>query len=244
MSRTLDEIIDDLSYGSLSNLAIGSSGKGSIPDADQARIVHHINRGLTKLHSRFVLYQRELYIRIQEDVHLYPLLRQAGESYHDHTTSNPPMRYIIDSAEAPFSEDVIRILGCWRPSKIDPTDLVEVPLNDENAEESVWTPATSTLQILDGKAGDIYHVMYQADHYRLRTGVGPQKVYLPEILYEALEHYVAYKIFGSMNGEEHTIKAQEHRNTYESVLLRAIDLDLVKAVSVSTNVKLELRGFK
>lgn len=244
MSRTLDEVIDDLSYGMLANLAIGNSGTGSIPLAQQAKITHHINRGLTKLHSRFVIYQRELFIRIQEGVTLYPLITEAGESHVDLDPTNPSMKYIIDNAAAPFPADVIRVLECWKTDPNDPDEIIEVPINDVEAKESVHTPATDVVQILDGEAGDIYQFMYQADHYKLTPGMGNQIIYLPEYLYEALEHYVAGRIFASMNGEEHRVRAADNMAAYQAAVQTAVDLDLIREVSTVTNTKLEMRGFK
>ena len=244
MSRTLDEVIDDLSYGALSNLAIGNSGTGSIPPAQQAKITHHINRGLTKLHARFVIYQRELFIRIQEGVTLYPLITEAGEAYVDLDPANPSMKYIIDNVAAPFPADVIRVLECWKADPNTPDEIIEVPVNDSEAEESVHTPASDVIQILDGEAGDVYQFMYQADHYKLAPGLGSQIVYLPEYLYEPLEHYVAGKIFAAMNGEEHRARAADHMAAYQMAIQIAVDLDLVREVPVVTNTKLEMRGFK
>ena len=244
MSRTLDEVIEDLSYGSLSNLAIGNSGEGSIPLAKQNQITHLINRGLTKLHSRFVLYQRELFIRVLEGVSMYPLIVEASTSYVDLLGYAPSLKYIIDDEEAPFPADVIRILEAWKPHPCNNSEILQIGVNDPQADDSVFTPASDVIQISGGKAEDIYQFMYQANHYKLLPNVGQQIIYLPDALYEALEHYVAYKMFSAMNGEEHKINSAAHLASYNAVLQTNIDLDLVREVPVYTNRKLEDRGFK
>lgn len=244
MSRTLNEIMDDLSYGPLSNLSIGSSGDGSIPIAKQTQIVHLINRGLSKLHSRFNIYQRELYIRFQEGMNLYPLTVEAGESYVDPDPGSPSTKYIVDTVDNPFSADVIRILSVWRKSVEDPDTLVEIPINDSEADESAYTPASDIIQLPDVTSGEFYQIMYQASHPKLVAGFNSQIVYLPDNLYEALEYYVAYKVFSGMNGEEHRIKAADYYSEYQGVIQKSVDLDLVREVPVVTNTKLELRGFK
>lgn len=244
MSRTLGNVLEDLSFGALSNLSIGDSGSGSIPESHRAKIVHHINRGLSKLHSRFVIYQRELYIRLVEGQSLYPLIKEAGLNYINADPSNLEAQYILDSKESPFSADVIRILEAWKVDPCDPEKLIEISINDSGADDSIFTPATDVVQILSGKAGDIYQLMYQADHYQLLDDDDGQIIYLPEYLYEALEHYVAYKVFSSMNGEEHRGRAMEHLMHYQNVLQTSVDLDLIREVSVTSHTKLEERGFK
>lgn len=244
MSRTLQHMIETLSYGHLANLAIGGSGTGEVPANKLKQIVHLLNQGLTELHSRFMLYQRELFIRVQEGRTLYTLIPQAGESYEDPPGASTFSKYIIDVPEAPFLGDVIRILECHAPKLDCPDQLEELAINDLEAPRSVFTPATDTIQITDGKAGDIFQFIYQAEHYQLEETSLNQVIYLPEYLYSALEDYVAWKVFSSMNGAEHRETAMAYLSSYQLALNSVVELDLISTTNIVTNTKLEQRGFK
>ena len=238
-------MIDDLSYGPLANLAIGSSGGGTIPFTQQNRIVHLINSCLSTLHSRFLLYQKELYIRYIDGRSLYPLTETHSDAYAATNPATAGESFIIDSPAAPFTDDFIQLLEAWGPpNSLDPDgDLIELGINDLEADRSVFLPAPDILQIPDGTAGEVYQFMYQADHYKLVPGLGSQIVNLPEYLFGALEAWVAYKVYSSMNGEEHRARAMELFQTYELVCREGVTLGFLKNTPTNTNTKLEERGF-
>lgn len=238
MYNKLGDLFANLSYGPLAGLSIGMDGTGLIEVNAEGRLVHFTNQGLTRLYSRFLVLERELTIRCIDGKTLYPLFRKYSDNYTPLPGEVPAQRFIVDSPAAPFMADSIRVLRAWDK------DFNPVPVNDEGAETSVFTPSKDTIQIPGAVAGDLYHFTYQARHPQICTGNLDQSIYLPEPLWEALEAFIGWKIYASMNGDEHRASSRDHKENYENICANAEERDLVKTSLVQTNSKLEERGFK
>ena len=57
------DLFERLSFGELSNLAIGMEGAGTIRESDQRKVLAHVNDGLLQLYSRFILQTKYLFLR-------------------------------------------------------------------------------------------------------------------------------------------------------------------------------------
>ena len=231
----LQEFLARLSYGPLSNLALGNDGSGVIPPAHVPRLTRLTEQALLALHGRFALRSRELLIRASQSRTSYPLLTI-------HALSDPTIgvdKFIIDTPAAPFQGDVLRVLqvfdeyGCERP------------LNDAGNEGSVFLPASDILQLpldSDGaRSVDGYAVLYQARHPDL-IGTDPALL-VPDSLLAALEAHVAYQVITAMNGPEHAQKAAELLSRYEMICAEVDARDLVSTSTTTTHSKLHDRGF-
>ena len=64
----LPDLYRELSYGELSNLALGVEGSGAIAEEHQPRIVQFANEALLKLYSRFILKESTLIISAYEHI--------------------------------------------------------------------------------------------------------------------------------------------------------------------------------
>ena len=51
----LKEVFDQLTYGELSQLSIGGQAQGEITEENYARVVAHVNLGLSAIYKRFHL---------------------------------------------------------------------------------------------------------------------------------------------------------------------------------------------
>lgn len=69
----LQEIFDQLTYGELSQLSIGGGEAGVISETNHARVLAHINLGLTALYKRFNLKEKRLVIPLQWNADTYQL---------------------------------------------------------------------------------------------------------------------------------------------------------------------------
>ena len=255
---TLRDLLEDLAFGPLNNLAIGGDGKGVIPAHMEARVLSYINRSLLEMYSKFILVEKEVVIRVMLDRTLYPLRKIHADSFYlpgpewsqpaccctpgsDVTEvcrcSNSVPKFIADSLAFPFEEDIIRILHVFDE------DGIEVPLNDSSDAYSVFTPAPDVLQIPDPIDRTFFAVNYQARHRVLQPGECHQKIILPLGLKAALEAHVAYQVFSSMNGQEHTAKAQEYYSRYDLLCTDAEYKDLTLTSMTQDNCKLFTRGF-
>lgn len=233
---TLEELFANLSYGVLSNLAVGGSGSGTVPSQHQKKLINHVNTSLTGLYGRFNLYEKEISIEILEDKTEYAL-----KKIHAVTDATIGVdKFILDTVDNPFLEDVLKILTIYREYG------VELPVNDPGQETSVFTPTIDSLILPSDVPGDIYYVVYQSLPPKLLMAEPinlEQVILLPAVLVPPLEAHIAYQILSSLNGPENAAKGMEHLSRYEMLCLEIENKDLVTSSLVQTHTKLEDRGF-
>lgn len=229
----IEELFSRLSYGELSNLSIGNEGRGSLKEEDIPKVMAHINDGLVRIYSRFVLCTKQLMIEQVRHITNYHLILKFAES----TGNNEPWPYIKDLPDEPFLGDVIRILEVYDSMG------KEYVLNDKDDPTSLFTPAPQVLQVPNPKAGQSLGVAYQARHTSMDNNDLDVEIDIPFVLEGALQSFVAYKIYSHMNGQDNQAKSQEHLNTYEGICVDVEERDLVNATFATSHHKLEERGF-
>lgn len=226
-----------LSYGPLSNISMSNDGSGVIAVGKHPALIQHINDGLLRLHTKFILIENELVIEQREDVTSYII----DKAYSVSQAAVPPNDYIRDTVELPYTNDLIKILSVWE------TGATQLPLNDANHDDSLYTPKFNVLQVPDPVVGAPLYVLYQARHVELASsGAGylDQLINLPDVLIEGLEAFVAYKVYQGMNGQEHAVKAADYLTTFDRICVEVTAKDLVNSSMSNTNTKFEQRGFK
>lgn len=67
----LSEVFEQLSAGELSQLSLGGAEAGQIDPSNYAKVIAHLNLGLTALYTRFALKEAELIIPLETDVLTY-----------------------------------------------------------------------------------------------------------------------------------------------------------------------------
>lgn len=233
---TLRDLFSRLSYGPLSNLALSNEGAGGIIEARQPGMVHYTNEALLRLHSRFVLKEKELILRMADGVSNYEF--SPAHTYVQSTATSAT--YIMDSKTKPFLNDVIKVL------KVFDAGGCQMALNDDNDCNSVFTPTPNSLQFPRICPNNLVFVLYQARHIPLSGN--PVKldsfIDLPDVLEEALLSYIAHKVLANMNGQEHAARAAIHLSNYEMVCANVREGDLVNNSISSSNAKFEIRGFR
>lgn len=230
---TLTELLTELSLGEFSNLSLGNDGAGTIKTASIPKIIFYTNEALLNLYSRFVLSSKIVLIESYEEITNYHLIPKYSESQN--CVEKP---YIKDLAGEPFIDDVIRILAVY-----DGLNSYEYPLNDSNDPTSLFTPTIQTLQIPFPKEAHPFQIEYQAKHYKLVNDNLDQIIRLPFALHKALRSWIAYKTYSNMNGQENSIKAQEHFANYEAQCNEVVEKDLVNSTYNYSHTKFENRGF-
>jgi hypothetical protein len=233
----VSDLFQMLSYGELSNLAIGNEAIGAIAPAAQPRIVMYANEALLRLHSRFILKERDLLLQIFDYIVNYRLLPRFAVSYVPvGTADNEPLRYILDSVNHPFTSDIIKILEVYG------TEGRKLPLNDDDLTYSLFTPQPNTLQVPHPNTEQALSVVYQASHPKLQGDLN-QIIDIPDCLVEAFTAFIAYKVFSHMNTEDSSSKAQEHMAMYEAICSTALDQDLLNTSLSLTGNRLHQRGW-
>ncbi len=235
----IQDIFHQLSYNELSNLTLGEDGAGDIKAEDQAKVVLYLNQGLRRLYSRFVLKELDVLVMMYDHITNYHLHPRFAVNYTPTATDgsdDEPIRYLLDLPHELFKGDVLKILTA-HDSKGH-----KLPLNDDEAVFSIFTPQANILQVPNPVHGQSLSVLYQANHVKLQGDLEEQIV-IPDILEEALTAFVAYKVYSHMNTQEMTAKAQEHLTVYESVCSEATDKDLVNSSRSTTSSKFANRGW-
>lgn len=228
----VEDLFSRLSYGELSNLSIGNEGRGSIREEDIPKVTAHVNDGLLRIYSRFVLSTKQLLVEQVRHITNYHLIPKFAES----SGSDVEWPYIKDLPDEKFEGDLIRILEVK-------DDRGTLPLNDTGNPHSLFTPYPQVLQVPEPRAGKPLSIEYQARHITLNNDDLEQEILIPFVLEGALQSFVAYKIFSHMNGQDNQVKSQEHLNTYDGICTDVEARDLVNATTATSHYKLEERGF-
>lgn len=229
----VSELFKRLSYGPFSNLAIGGEGNGTITVAKQPQVLDFTNEALIRLHSRFVLSEKEVIIQQDEAITKYEI-----DNLYSVSGGGVPA-FVIDTIADPFLDDIIKIMAVYD------SEGRQLPLNRDNDCHSLFTPQVNILQVPKPVQGKPLHVLYQAKPIPLvldPTDLNAE-INLPTVLEGALIAYVAHLVYGTMNGQEHTAKSNEYLQKYDSICLEVIERDLVSSSLSMANTKLEDRGF-
>jgi hypothetical protein len=234
----VSDLFTRLALGELSNLALAGSGVISLEK--QPTIVMYANEALLRLHTRFLLREKDLILEMRDGTTMYHLLKRFAYSQYD--PDNPPskwnMPYIMDLGREPFDEDVIKVLSVYDHQGN------HLPLNDSERSDSVFTPQSLILQVPFTEGGHTLAVSYQARHPIIPgSDYGNFDIVLPECLESALCAYIASKVFMHMNTAESTAKGQEHSFTFDKLCQEVIEMDLVSTTSSITNTRFQKRGF-
>lgn len=179
----LKEVFDQLTYGELSQLAIGGRDAGAIAPQNYNRLVAHVNLGLTALYKRFQLKEGNITVELQANRLVYPLHSKYAVSSR---TSRETVRYIKDSAAAPFKDDLLKI------KRVVGTSGVEFPLNDLGDPFTMLTSTPTTLtvpqaiavptaELEDQLRTATLKIAYQANHPMIITDDGDLDLELVEI---------------------------------------------------------------
>lgn len=231
----LDELFKGLALGVLNNASVVTDDHMGIDQDKQEYILSFINKGITRLHSRFILSTKSVYVEMREGRTEYPLLHRYSFTGFDPAKVQYP--FIMDSYTNPFEEDVLKILevydsaGCRRA------------INDRNNCHGLFTPRPDTLQCVRPKHCEVLSVTYQAKHRTIYLGDLSDEIDLPETLLPALDYWVAYSYYTGLNTAENTAKAAEYLQMYESICKEVEDFDLANNSISNTNILFDKRGW-
>jgi len=221
---TLQDIFDDLAFGELSQLAVGSQNRDipstdpQICESDRPGIIRHINLGLNALYKRFRLAEKSVEILLQENKSSYILNSRFAQT---NIGSNEPVKYLLDSDDT-FDdtllkvEDVYAWMGdCWK--------LLQ--LNETNNPTSLRTPTMFTLVVPDDYGLQVVpeklKVKYRAAHRMLDPQIATYSameeiIDLPSTHLPALLYYVASRIMNPVGMIEEFHSGNSYYAKYEA----------------------------
>lgn len=230
----LNTLFSNLSFGELSNLAIGGDGSGVIPQEHRPKLVAYTNQSLKVLFSRFNLLERELVLQQDSGITNYPLHVKYAVSANDPTVA---IKYINDSGMEPFTGDLVKIQRLFDELG------EELPVNDPTQVNSLYIPQFDVVQIPEPVDGNSTFVMYQATHKVIIGNIPDEEINIPPVLEMALQAHVAYRVFSGMNGPEHLAKSQEQLQRYEMICQMTDQKDLANSSLTPSNHRFENRGW-
>lgn len=216
----LHTIFEQLSHGELAQLAIGNKdGAGIVPESYPA-ITAHLNLALTALYKIFPLRMEEAIIQQNQATNLYFLSKQFAVN----GGSDEPVKYLIDTVNKPFIDNVLKI------ERIVNEEGEEIPLNDINDDNSIFTPSFNSIQIPDPIDTVTVGVIYRADHTEINPiNLDPKTldVPIPNSLLEPLLFYIASRAYASVPMVDGINQSAGYLNKFEASIQRIKNLDLV-----------------
>lgn len=184
---------------------------------DDAQVYSLLNLALIDVYARLAILQEEQVINIVAGQTRYTLIPESQKVLQ---------AYYRDTDKGVAGDD----------------QYCEVPLNDINCNESVFTPQPYTLHVPNPKAGRIYSLMHLvAPPYITTSNIDSLMFNVPPQLLECITNYAGYRAYKSMNGDEAT-EISSLYNAYERSVNNVLKRGLVNN-GMLTNLKGNQRGF-
>lgn len=228
------DLYRNLANGVLRNLAMSQETPGAIRAKDQETVILAANEALLRLYSRFNLREKDVLIRQTDGVTNYHLLKRFAETHEPRVERHT---YIMDLVLEPFEQDVIKVLAVYN------SDGYQMPLNDNEAPWSLFTPQANVLQVPNPEPGKALSVMYQARHPELDHLKLEQPIELPDVLHGALFSYIGYQVYDAISTPEALARSQSLLMSYTSICDEAASSDAVQTSISTTNSRFEKRGW-
>lgn len=231
----LGDFFKKLSYSYLSELAIGGSGSGQIPDSEKPKVLMRINEALIMLYTRFPLRMKILTLQTYAAVNEYVLSQENMVG----AIPAPTYPYIISS----FTGDILML------DSITDAEGNVIPVNDENEEESWHVVANDpypVLNVVEPEDGATFVVRYRAMPPEVTLGPAVDKdtlIPVPRHLETALLCYVAGLVYGNMSIEGGLAKSQNFLDMAENEMKIVEERNTLNTSPAFTNQKMKLNGW-
>jgi len=186
---------------------------------DENQIIALMNLGLIEIYGKFSILQEEQLIQVTAGRTRYRLQdnsQKVLQVYYRDINKNPPL-----------GND----------------EFIEIPLNDINCDESVFTPQPYVLHIPNPDEGRVYSVMQVVTPpFITKSNIDTVDLIFPPQFLDPFVNYVAYRAYKSMNGDEKT-EIGSHWRAYMSSCNEVYKKGLVQ-YTMMTNTKTTDRGFR
>lgn len=234
----LTEVFAQLQYGELSQMFASTELGKELGEANYKNVLMHVNLGLTDLYKRFYLKEGQLTLEIQTGKATYELHSKYAAA---NTRSTEPQRYILDTSDAPFVDDIHLI------ERVVTEIGYEMELNNRQKTFACHTPSMNTLRIPATLANDTpdlpeylrtttLNVFYRANHPHISHDLGGLGLFDPSLVELELpfSHLNALLLFvasrahnpvGMMN-EFHSGNSYWAKYEAECLMLKDLNLEI------------------
>jgi hypothetical protein len=189
---TLQEIFDLLTFGELAQLSIGGGEAGVIDDKNMAKILPHINLGLTAIYKRFNLKNSSLMLPLSEGQQIYSLLQ----------------------------EDIIKIEEVYAPDQVQIS--LNDPIDPNGCSTSSDKTLIVSSHIINVLKYPYLNIVYRANHPKLVADDGfvdvdAIKIEMPDSYIELLLYFVAARLLSSTgSGQFEGLASMQYMQKYEN----------------------------
>lgn len=233
----IEQFLQKLSYGPLSDLAMSGDGSGLVNEKDIPKMMMGANSALNTIYARFRLRKKAIMIEAVEGISTYHLRREFALT----SDSDEEHKYLVDTATHPFMDDVMQVVevldSCHKA----------LPFNDRNQELSWFQVDYDSLSMDYARTGDLFIVNYIA--YPEELPLLPdetemdKEIRIPRALEMALLNYAGYMVYNNLNIEHAQAKAAALMGLYEQEAQKVEALNLFNTSEEPTNIKPLIGGW-
>ena len=200
------------------NILVNTELKQIVVGESEDQVISLMNLGLIEIYGKFNILQEEQIVAVNVGQTRYRLQdnsQRVLQVYYRDTIKNPLTGH---------------------------DGFTEVPINDINCDESIFTPQPYVLHIPNPEAGRIYSIMQTVTPpFLTKENIDSVDIIFPPQFLEPFVNYVAYRAYKSMNGDQQT----EIGTHYQAYMMSCNEVYKKGFVNYSmlTNIKSDERGF-
>lgn len=232
---TLNDLFKQLSHNELKNTFFGNGGAGYVNDEDKAMLISLVNDSLDALHVKFVLSIKDVLIQQYKHITNYHLIPRFSATVGNKNIE--PFLYIRDTPGEVFQDEVLKII------KVYSQHGHELPLNQVDRRNSLFTPESKILQVPRPKEGEVLSVVYQSSFKRFCLEDEDLEISIPISLEAALKAHIAYLYFEGIGTEDSTMRANNHFQKYLRICNDSSLAGLNDTSFATASNKFHIRGF-
>lgn len=241
----LSDIFEQLTYGELKQFSIGGFSSGAIQPKDYPEVISHINLGLLSLYTKFPVLEKELIIELQEGISIY----QLDYAYAESNPAGADVKYIQDTTDAPFLDDLLRIDSAYTAwgDELRLNDDAVNSIDYSPAQYSLFIPSWDSVQVPNGMIvqDDLIYIIYRAKPVKITNDVDPTTydVFIPETMLEALLQFVVSRVHSGRTGQEAEQSSIIAKQKYEAICVELEMRNILNSADNRTNIKLDENGW-
>lgn len=231
----LQRVLDSLAVGELSQSTYVNENTGEIRPEKYKNVINSINLALTSLYTYFNIREKEVFIQLEEGKDSYLLDPIHALS----NTDSVEDKFIIDSAEDPFTGNFLRINQAYNELG------EEIAINDSDDPESLYLPDYNVVQVPNAVSTNVISLMYTAkdEELSLEEQDPATELGIPSTMLEMLVLYSASRLLGSLTAQDSQVRSQQLMSQYLMEVDRIDALNMYNTGDSGSNNKLEVRGF-
>jgi hypothetical protein len=212
---------------------------GSLNPDHYEIVLPMLNMGIDALHTRFVLREEQVIVRLQPGITRYKLHTDHAIYNNTDPTGLKP-RYIHDSPYAPFQNTIIKILTIHNELG------QERYLNDDNQQYGIQINNYNTFQHPYPDKENAVSVIYQATlpDIKLTDSFNPEKIEVDMAIpfIEALCYFVGTRVHIGMSDQETMAEMNAFSAKYERIVTQ-LDKDSINRSDIWTSDQFQLKGW-